>query len=134
MDAKISENRAKKAADWRSENLGKNLQNDLGSLPSRSTGFAGFGCPVGVAGSKVGVLPSERTVPKGPKASRQKQNGVIMTRFLTNRFEVAKVSRIVVSGGFRCGACWWLLGGPLLLLDFIVGSVVLCLPRKTVHV
>ena len=85
--------------------LGKNLQNDLGSLPSRSTGFAGFGCPVGVDGSKVGVLPSERTVPKGPKASRQKQNGVSMTRFLTNRFEIAKVWRIVVSGVFRCGAC-----------------------------
>ena len=106
MHAKIFEIRAKKAADWRSENLGKNLQNDLGSLPSRSTGFARPGCPVAVVGPKVGVLPSERTVPKGPKASRQKQNGVIMTRFLTNRFEVAKVSRIVVSGGFRCGACW----------------------------
>ena len=61
--------------------LGKNLQNDLGSLPSRSTGFAGPGCQVAVAGSKVGVLPSERAVPKGPKASRQKQNGVIITRF-----------------------------------------------------
>ena len=86
--------------------FGKNLQNDLGSLPSRSAGFARPGCPVGAAGPKVGVLPSERTVPKGPKASRQKQNGVIMTCFLTNRFEIAKVSRIVVSGGFRCGACW----------------------------
>ena len=65
------------------EKLGKNLQNDLGSLPSRSTGFARPGCPVAVAGPKVGVLPSERTVPKGPKASRQKQNGVIITCFLT---------------------------------------------------
>ena len=86
--------------------LGKRLQNDLRSLPSRSAGFARPGCPVGAAGPKVGVLPRERTVPKGPKASRQKQNGVIMTRFLTNRFEVAKVVTIVVSGGFRCGACW----------------------------
>ena len=88
------------------KNLAKNLQNDLGSLPSRSAGFARPGCPVGAAGPKVGVLPSERTVPKGPKASREKQNGVFMTRFLTNRFEIAKISRIVVSGGFRCGACW----------------------------
>ena len=87
----------------------KNLQNDLGSLPSRSTGFAGFGRPVGMAGPNVGILlrilPSERDDSKGPKASRQKQNGVVMTRFLTNRFGIAKVSRIVVSGGFRCGAC-----------------------------
>ena len=113
---------------------GKHLQNYLGSLPSRSTGFAGPGCQVAVAGPKVGVLPSERTVPKGPKVSRQKQNGVIITRFLTNRFEVAKVSRIVVSGGFRCGACWWLFGGALLLLDFIVGSVIVCLRLKTAHV
>ena len=112
----------------------KKLQTDLGSLPSMSRGFAGFGRPVGVAGPKVGVLPSERTVPKGPKASRQKQNVVIKTRFLTNRFEVAKVSRIVVSGGFRCGACWWLVAGTVLLCDFIVGSVVLCLRRKTAHV
>ena len=82
------------------------MQNDLGSLPSRSTGFAGPWCSVAVAGSKVGVLRSERTVPKGPKASRQKRNGVIMTRFLTNLVEVAKVSRTVMSGGFRCGACW----------------------------
>ena len=88
------------------ENLGKKLQNDLGSLPSRSTGFAGPGCPVAVAGPNVVVLPSERTVPKGPKASRQKQNGVIMTRVFENLFEIAKVSRIVVPGGFRCGACW----------------------------
>ena len=86
--------------------LGKNLQNDLGSLPSRSTGFARPGCPVAVAGPKVGVLPSERTVPKGPKASRQKQNGVIMTRVFENRFEIAKVQRIVMFGAFRCGACW----------------------------
>ena len=88
------------------KSFGKNLQNDLGSLPSRSTGFAGPWCPVAVAGSKVGVLRSERTVPKGPKASRRKQNGVRITRFFTNLFEVAKVWRIVVSGGFRCGACW----------------------------
>ena len=63
------------------ENLGKNLQNDLGSLPSRSRGFARSECPVKAAGSKVDVFPSERTVPKGSKASKQKQNGVIMTLF-----------------------------------------------------
>ena len=134
MDANFLEDLAKKAAEWRSEDLGKNLQNDLGSLPSRSTGFAGPWCPVAVAGSKVGVLRSERTVPKGSKASRQKQNGVSMTRFLPNRFEIAKVSRTVLSGGFRCGACWWLVAGTVLLFDFIVGSVVLCLRRKTAHV
>ena len=112
--------------------LGKNLQNDLGSLPSRSTGFAGFGRPV--AGPNVGILPSERDDPKGPKASRQKQNGVSMTRFLTNRFEVAKVLKIVLSGGFRCGACWWLVAGTVLLWDFLIAFVIVCLRRKTAHV
>ena len=73
-DAKIFENLAKKAADWRSENLGKNLQNDLGSLPSRSTGFAGFGRPVGVAGPKVRILLSERDDPKGPQSKHEKKN------------------------------------------------------------
>ena len=75
------------------------MQNDLGSLPSRSTGFAGFGCPVGVVGPKVGILPSERDDPKGPKASRQKQNGVSMTRVLTNRLEVAK--------NYENRSVWW---------------------------
>ena len=116
------------------KSFGKRWQNDSGSMPSRSTGFAGPGCPVAVGGPKVGVLPSERTVPKGPKASRQKQNGVTMTRFLTNLFDVAKVRRIVVSGGFRCGASWGLLAGVLLLCDFIIGSVLVCLRRKTAHV
>ena len=114
--------------------MGKHLQNDFGSLPSRSTSFAGPGCPVAVAGPKVSVLPSERTVPKGSKASRQKQNGVIITRFLTNRFDVEKMPRIVVSGGFRCGACWWLVAGTVLLCDFIIGSVLVCVRRKTAHV
>ena len=50
------------------KNLGKNLQNDLGSLPSRSTGFAGFGRPVGGAGPNVAILPSERDDPKGPQS------------------------------------------------------------------
>ena len=59
-----------------------------------------------MAGPNVGILPSERDDPKGPQSKHKKQNGVAMTRFLTNLFEVAKVSRIVVSGGFRCGACW----------------------------
>ena len=72
MDAKIFENLTKQAADWRSENLGKNLQNDLGSLPSRSTGFAGFGRPVGVAGPKGGILPSERDDPKGPQSKHRR--------------------------------------------------------------
>ena len=81
MDAKIFENLAKKPQSGDRESLGKHLQNYLESLPSRSRGFAGSGWSVGAAGPKGGVLPSERTVPKGPKASRQKQNGVIMTRF-----------------------------------------------------
>ena len=86
--------------------LEKNLQNDLGSLPSRSTGFAGFGRPVRVAGPNVAILPSERDDPKVPQSKHKQKDGVSMTRFLTNRFEIAKVSRIVVSGGVRCGTCW----------------------------
>ena len=106
------------------------MQNDLGSLPSRSTGFARSGCPVGAAGPKVGVLHSERTVPKGPKASRQKQNGVTMTRFLTNLFELAKVSRIVMSGGFRCGAMFRKGDRFSDPPHFLPSSVMVCLRRK----
>ena len=68
------------------EKFGKRLQNDLGSLPSRSRGFAESGWSVGAAGPKVGVLPSERAVPNGPKASRQEQNGVTITTFVHKTF------------------------------------------------
>ena len=54
------------------KNVGKNLQNDLGSLPSRSTGFAGFERPVGVAGTHGVILPSERDDPKGPQSKHKK--------------------------------------------------------------
>ena len=115
------------------KNLGKRMQNYLESLPSRSRGFAGSGWSVGAAGPKVGVLPSEQTAPKGPKGSRQKQNGVIMTRFLKNRFEPRKSIE-------NCSVWWFslrcvlLVAGTVLLFDFIVGSVLLCLRRKTAHV
>ena len=116
------------------KSFGTNLQNDLGSLPRRSRGFAGFGCPVGVAGPNVAIVPSEHDDPKGPQSKHKETNGVIMTRVFEFFFEIAKVSRIVVSGGFRCGACWWLLGGTPLLCDFIIGSVIVYLRRKTAHV
>ena len=72
MDAKIFEILAKKAAEWKSQKLWKNLQNDLGSLPGRSRGFAGFGHPVGVPGPNVGILPCERDDPKGPQSNHKK--------------------------------------------------------------
>ncbi len=48
------------------------LVENLGSLPSRSTSFAGFGRPVGVAGPNVAILPSERDDPKGLQCKHKK--------------------------------------------------------------
>ena len=71
MNAKIFENRAKKAADWRSENLGNNLQNDLGSLPSRSTGFARPGCGGGGWPKKYDFTQRANR-PQGPQSKQTK--------------------------------------------------------------
>ena len=54
----------------------------MGSLPSRSTGFAGFGHPVEVAGPNVANLPSEHDDPKAPQSKHNKNIGVVMARFL----------------------------------------------------
>ena len=62
------------------------MQNYLGSLPSRSRGFAGFGRPVRVAGPKVGILSSERDDPKGPQSKHKKKKRRCHDTFLNKEF------------------------------------------------
>jgi hypothetical protein len=60
------------------KSCGKYLRNDLGSLPSRSRGFAGFAHPMGVAGSNVRVLPNQRDDPKGLQSKYKEPIGVVI--------------------------------------------------------
>ena len=53
------------------------------------------------AGPKVGFFTSERDDSEGPQSSQTKRNRHGHNTFPTNISEIAKVSRIVASGGFQ---------------------------------
>ena len=120
--------------DWRSENLGKNLQNDLGSLPSRSTGFARPGCPVGAAGPNVGVLPGGRNVSKSLQSNQTKQNRRGHNNLSTNIYGNANMSRIVTSGGFQLRHVLVTFGGGSAQIQLFRQSETLYRGRETARV
>ena len=81
------------------ESFGNKLPTDLGSLPGRSRGFAGFWRPYVFF-----VFCQKMKFLKTSIKENRRAHDTFLTTFLF--FEIAKVTRFVVSSDFRCGACW----------------------------